>query len=62
MDQWLGIGIFLLGAASGALLSRIALIGLKMRQNNAMQSARELVHFVACVRKDDHRPMGQTSE
>ena len=36
MDTWSVIGVFLLGAASGALLTRIARIGLEDRMNNAV--------------------------
>jgi hypothetical protein len=28
LDQWLGLGIFLLGSGVGALLTKIALVGL----------------------------------
>ena len=36
MDTWFVIGVFFLGAASGALLTRIARMGLEDRMNNAM--------------------------
>jgi len=32
LDQWLGLGIFLLGSGVGALLTRIALVGFTRRK------------------------------
>jgi hypothetical protein len=37
MNQWIALGIFLLGAGLGALLTWIARCGLKSRQNNSSQ-------------------------
>jgi len=33
VDSWLAVGIFLLGAATGALLTRIQLIGLHRKKS-----------------------------
>lgn len=51
MDPWLAIGIFVLGAATGALLTRIQLIGLKLKKSGPKERKKS---------KDDDGPGNQS--